>query len=60
MFGTLFAFVTQRISLLWFVPGSTPAEKTAIVAAGVAGTLFLANLILSCFLPEPKKEMLAD
>jgi hypothetical protein len=60
MFGTPFAFLTQQIALWPFVPGTSPAEKTAIVAACVAGSLFLANLILSCFLTEPKQDLLAE
>ena len=54
MIGTPFAAVTQYLALQSFVPGASPESKTAYVAAGVAGTLFLLNLILSCFLPEPK------
>lgn len=53
MLGTPFAFVTQFIATFGFVPGATPAAKTAIVAAGVAFVLILGNLLLSCFLPEP-------
>jgi MFS family permease len=52
MFGTPFAFVTQYIATHWIAVGSTPAAKYAIVAAGVAFTLFLVNLILSHVLPE--------
>lgn len=53
MFGTPFAYVTQQIAVLPFVPGATPFAKTAVVAAGIAFLLYLANLILSRFLPEP-------
>lgn len=53
MLGTPFAYVTQVIATLGFVPGATPAAKTAIVAAGVAFTLIACNLLLSCLLPEP-------
>lgn len=56
MIGTPFAAVTQFLALQTFVPGESPEAKTAYVAAGVAGTLFALNLILSCFLPEPKPE----
>ena len=56
MIGTPFAAVTQYLALQAFVPGATPEARTAYVAAGVAGTLFLTNLILSCFLPEPKAD----
>ena len=54
MFGTPFAAVTQYLAGMALVPGSSPAEKTAYVAAGVATVLVLTNLVLSCFLPEPK------
>ncbi len=56
MIGTPFAAVTQYLALQGFVPGASPEAKTAYVAAGVAAVLFLTNLILSCFLPEPKGE----
>lgn len=55
MIGTPFAYVTQLLAQQAFVPGATSESKTAYVAAGVAGTLFLMNLILSFFLPEPKE-----
>ena len=56
MFGTPFAFLTQQIALFSFIPGETPAAKTAVVAAGVAFTLYLANLIFSTVLPEQGAE----
>jgi hypothetical protein len=56
MIGTPFAAMTQYLATLAFVPGATSEAKTAYVAAGVAAVLFLTNLILSCFLPEPKPE----
>jgi MFS family permease len=56
MIGTPFAAVTQYLALQAFVPGSSAPEKTAYVAAGVATLLYLLNLIMSCFLPEPKPE----
>ncbi|BBO34390.1 MFS transporter [Lacipirellula parvula] len=52
MFGTPFAFLTQQIALFSFIPGASPAAKTAVVAAGMALVLFLANLIFSTVLPE--------
>ena len=54
MIGTPFAAVTQYLAMTSFVPGATSEAKTAYVAAGVATTLYLANLILSFYLPEPK------
>lgn len=56
MIGTPFAAVTQYLALQSFVPGASQEAKTAYVAAGVATTLYLANLILSCYLPEPKAD----
>ena len=60
MFGTPFAYLTQQLAVLAMIPGATPSAKTAIVAAGVAFTLYLLNLILTCVLPEPKPDALAD
>ncbi len=57
MIGTPFAAVTQYLAMTSFVPGATSEAKTAYVAAGVATTLYLANLILSCYLPEPKADV---
>ena len=56
MFGTPFAWVAQHIALYSFVPGASPAAKTAIVAAGIGFTLFFLNLVLSYFLPEQSAE----
>ena len=52
MIGTAFFGVTQFLALQSFAPGESPEAKTAYMAAAVAGSLFLGNLILSCFLPE--------
>jgi MFS family permease len=60
MCGTPFAGLTQLLATMAIVPGTTPSAKTAIVAACVAFTLYLANLILSFWLPEPKSEHLPD
>jgi MFS family permease len=56
MIGTPFAAVTAYLATQSFVPGESPEAKTAYVAAGVATTLYLANLILSFYLPEPKAD----
>lgn len=56
MIGTPFAALTQYLALQAFVPGTTNAEKTAYVAAAIATALFLTNLILSFFLPEPEHD----
>jgi len=60
MIGTPFAYVTQRIALLPLIAGPTPFAKMAMVAGGVAFTLILINLIMSCFLPEPKHDMVSE
>jgi MFS family permease len=55
MLGTPMAWVTQFIASFLFIEGASPVEvakATAIVAAGVAFTLILINLILSTMLPE--------
>ncbi len=57
MFGTPFAAVTQQLALLPMIPGATSAAKTAYVAAAIATTLVLINLILSRYLPEPKTDI---
>ncbi|WP_010588391.1 MFS transporter [Schlesneria paludicola] len=57
MIGTPFAAVTQYLATMEnVIPGGSPEARTAYVAAGIAGTLFLVNLIMSCFLPEPKAD----
>jgi len=61
MIGTSFAAVTQIGSgleiLETVIPkGSSSAQKVAYVAAAVATLLYLLNLILSFFLPEPEPE----
>jgi MFS family permease len=60
MLGTPFAYVTQVIATMGFVPGATPAAKIAIVAAGVAFVLILANLMLSFLLPEPEAGAISE
>jgi MFS family permease len=60
MCGTPFAYLTQQLAVLAMIPGATPSAKTALVAAGVAFTLYLVNLVLSFFLPEPKHDALPD
>jgi MFS family permease len=63
MFGTPFAYITQRIAVL-FTPGvatiTESAAATALVAAGVAFALYFINFVLSFFLPEPRPETLAE
>lgn len=58
MIGTPFAALTQFLALQSFVPGDSPAQKTAYVAAAVATVLYLTNFGLSFLLPEPTPESL--
>jgi MFS family permease len=53
MLGTSFFGVTQFLAGMSFIPGESPESKIAYTAAGVAGTLYVLNLIFSYFLPEP-------
>jgi MFS family permease len=52
MIGTSFAAITTFLATQSFMPGSE-YEKTAYTAAIVGTGLYLANFILSFFLPEP-------
>jgi hypothetical protein len=54
MLGTPFAALTQNIALLSFVPGGSPAQKIAYVAAAIATLLFAINFGLSFVLPDPR------
>ena len=58
MIGTSFAAVTSLAS--GFVPGASDPARIAFTAAGVAGFVYLMNLILSFSLPEPKEGALAE
>ncbi len=64
MFGTPFAYFTQRLSVLFLAPGAVgaieAARATALVAAGVAFALFLINFILSFVLPEPGHDAISE
>lgn len=56
MIGTPFAYLTQVLAVQSFVPGATPMEKLAYVAAGISAVLFVTNFALSYVLPEPTAE----
>ena len=60
LIGTAFAGLTQTIAVLGFIPGSSPAAKTAFTAAAVALLVYLVNFVLSFFLTEPGKEDLPE
>ncbi len=58
MIGTPFAALTQYLAIQSFVPGATPAQKTAYVAAAIATVLYVTNFGMSFLLPEPQPESL--
>ena len=60
MCGTPFAYVTQRLALLPWIAGDLPTAKIAVAAAGVAFALYLANIVLSFFLPEPPRDLVTE
>ena len=58
MLGTGFAFVTTTLTN--YMPGTAPPLKLAAAAAIVGTSVYLAGLICSFFLPEPKGEELPE
>ena len=60
MMGTSFAAVASFFAAQSFVPGADTAQKMAIVAAAIGLVVYLANLVLSQFLPEPPTELSTD
>ena len=58
MIGTSFAFVASLLSGV--MPGESDALRMAMAAAAIGTAVYLANLILSFFLPEPPTEMLPE
>jgi MFS family permease len=58
MIGTSFALVTSLLALK--MPGETDAVKMAVAATAVGTFVYLANLILSFWLPEPPRDLPAD
>jgi MFS family permease len=58
MIGTGFAFVTTQLSNV--TPGTTPQTRLASAAAIVGFSVFLAGLITSAWLPEPKGDALPE
>ena len=53
MIGTSMAWVTSTLAASAWIPGETAASKFALVAAGMAFTMFAVNFVASFFLPEP-------
>ena len=60
MIGTSFAAVASFFAAQSFVPGENAAQKMAFVAAAIGLVVYLANLALSQFLPEPPAELSMD
>jgi MFS family permease len=58
MLGTGFAFVTTTLTN--YAPGATPQMRLAAAATMVGTFVYLAGLICSFFLPEPKGEDLPE
>jgi MFS family permease len=58
MIGTSFALVASFLSTV--MPGGSDAMKMAMAATVIGTGVYLANLILSFFLPEPQQEMLPE
>jgi len=56
LIGTSFAYVTATLAIT--ADRAYAPTKMALVAAGVAFSVYLVGLCASFFLPEPKKEML--
>jgi MFS family permease len=60
MIGTSFAWVTQKLSLQSFVPGTGAPERIAYTAAGVAFFVYAMGSLLCFLLPEPPQDELPD
>jgi MFS family permease len=60
MLGTSFAAITSVASGLPFIPGANDAERIAYTAAGIGFLVFLGGLVLSAFLPEPRRETMHE
>ena len=60
MFGTSFAWLTGYLAVLPIIPGDSPPAKVAFTAAGVALFVYAAGSLACFWLPEPKRETLAD
>ncbi|MEX2091791.1 MAG: MFS transporter [Pirellulales bacterium] len=58
MIGTSFALVASQLSLL--MPGETDGVRMAAAATVIGTGVYLANIVLSFFLPEPTAENLPD
>jgi hypothetical protein len=58
MIGTSFALVVSELALA--MPGATDGVKMAYAAMAVGTTVYIANLILSFWLPEPPRDLIQE
>ena len=58
MIGTSAALLTTQFAAM--MPGTTPAARLALAAAGVAALVYALGLILSFWLPEPPRDRLVE
>jgi hypothetical protein len=58
MLGTSFALITSELALV--MPGATDPLKMAAAATAVGTFVYVANIILSFWLPEPQHAELPD
>jgi MFS family permease len=58
MLGTSFALVTSELSL--FMPATSDPAKVAVAAAVVGTFVYIANIVLSFWLPEPQHAELPE
>jgi MFS family permease len=60
MVGTSFAWVTSKVAVMAFIPGSSSQVKLAYTAAAVGFLVYFVGSVCSFFLPEPKHEELPE
>jgi hypothetical protein len=58
MIGTSFALVASELSQV--MPGESDPVRMATAAAVIGTSVYIANIVLSFFLPEPTAEELPD
>ncbi len=58
MIGTSAALLTTQFAAM--MPGTTPAARLALAAAGVAALVYAGGLIASFWLPEPPRDRLLE
>jgi type II secretory pathway component PulM len=58
MIGTAAALLTTQLAAT--MPGSTPAARLALAAAGIALLVYVVGFLASFWLPEPPSERLLE